>query len=106
MIANKITFSEAKKAISKTVTKFGGQPNWIEAPQWPISKSTGHPMRFICQISLEKFDTSSKMAYVFITDEEEYVDGTWEPDGGENAIILQPSHQEYSSVKPLKTGPT
>lgn len=106
MIANKITFSESKKAISNTVTKFGGQPNWIEAPQWPISKSTGLPMRFICQITLEQFNTSSKIAYIFMTDEEDHIDGTWEPDGGENAIILQPSNEEYPSVKTLKTGPT
>ena len=50
-------------------------------------------MRFICQIALsdEPFGlTDPRMAYVFMTDGDEYVDGTWEPDGGENAVILQP----------------
>ena len=106
MKANRIEFAESKKTVSDVITKFGGQPNWIEPPQWPISKSTGNPMRFICQISLEQFDTPSKMAYLFMTDDEEYVDGTWEPDGGENAIILQPSDQEYPATKSLKNGPT
>ena len=31
------------------------------------------------------------MAYIFMTDEgEDYVDGTWDPDGGENAVVIQP----------------
>lgn len=41
-------------------------------------------MRFICQIALsdEHFCyTSHQMAYIFMTEEMVYVDGTWEPDG-------------------------
>ena len=106
MKTNRIEFSESKRTITEKITKFGGQPNWVNEPQWPVSKATGNPMRFICQISLEQFNTESKMAYIFMTDEEEYVDGTWEPDGGENAIILQPSNEEPSSVKSLTNGPT
>jgi hypothetical protein len=30
------------------------------------------------------------MAYVFMVEDDEYVDGTEEPDGGENAVIIQP----------------
>jgi hypothetical protein len=30
------------------------------------------------------------MAYVFMTDATEYVDDAWEPEGGENAVIVQP----------------
>jgi hypothetical protein len=25
-----------------------------------------------------------------MTDGDEYVDGTWEPEGGENAVVIQP----------------
>jgi hypothetical protein len=45
------------------------------------------------------------MAYVFMTDEDDYVDGTWEPDGGENAVILQPGTPTVT-VQSLATGPT
>jgi hypothetical protein len=47
------------------------------------------------------------MAYLFITDEEsgEYVDGTWEPNGGENAVILQPGRNPVPT-RPLDEGPT
>ncbi|WP_422747317.1 hypothetical protein [Micromonospora sp. WMMD1219] len=30
------------------------------------------------------------MAYLFLTGGDEYVDGTWEPEDGENAVIVQP----------------
>jgi uncharacterized protein YwqG len=45
------------------------------------------------------------MAYVFMTDGDDYVDGTWEPDGGENAVILQPGRASVP-VQPMAEGPT
>ena len=90
------------------MTKFGGQPVWISAPEWPLSKQIGEPMRFICQVVLypEIFgDVEGKMAYLFMTDGEDYVDGTWEPEGGENALIIQPNGDNVVT-KPLTTGPS
>ncbi len=46
------------------------------------------------------------MAYIFMTDDEEYVDGTWEPDGGENAVIIQPGGKPSVEVTDVTTGPT
>lgn len=105
-----IEFVETPSPITEPVTKFGGQPNWITFPQWPLSEETGNPMRFIGQITLSQIPslmTSAKMAYLFMTDEEdgEYVDGTWEPDSGENAIVLQPGNYEFAT-EPLAEGPT
>jgi len=65
-------------------------------------------MRFICQIAIDSAafsPVSAQMAYLFITDEEEHVDGTWEPDGGENAVILQPGQTAVPS-KSLAEGPS
>ncbi|HSY19967.1 MAG TPA: DUF1963 domain-containing protein [Candidatus Acidoferrales bacterium] len=104
-----IEFVESRKALSGLVTKFGGQPVWVGAPQWPLSKSTGKPMRFIGQIALGSgmFNpTNAQMAYLFMTDGEEHVDGTWEPDGGENAVILQPGQAPTIKTEPLTEGPT
>lgn len=106
-----IEFVEAKKPIRDPVTKFGGQPVWLSDPQWPLSAETGKPMRFICQIALSEKPfglTSPKMAYIFMTegDNDDYVDGTWEPDGGENAIVLQPGTTSAVPVEPLSEGPT
>lgn len=107
---HRIEFQEVSSPISDRVTKFGGQPVWVTDPQWPLSRETNNPMRFICQIRLnnELFPgTSAQMAYLFMTDEEdgEFVDGTYEPDGGENAVILQPGRTEVPT-KELVDGPT
>jgi hypothetical protein len=103
-----IEFVEAKKPIREPITKFGGQPVWWTEAQWPLSATTGKPMRFICQIALsaELFGTTdSRMAYIFMTDGDDYVDGTWEPDGGENGVILQPGTTSVR-VEALTEGPT
>jgi hypothetical protein len=104
-----LDFSAADSPITELVTKFGGQPVWLGEPQWPLSRATGQPMLFIGQVALapELFgDTPSRMAYLFITDDrDEYVDGTWEADSGENAVILQPGLPGVPT-QPLTTGPT
>ena len=105
-----IQFSEVTDPIVAPVTKFGGQPVWIEEPAWPISQETGNQMRFICQIELREeygFHTPAKMAYLFMTEEEDgsFVDGTYEFDGGENAVILQPGTTSVPTTNKAK-GPT
>lgn len=108
---HRISFQEVRSPVTDPVSKFGGQPNWISEPQWPLSRKTGNPMRFICQIKLEKElfpDTSAEMAYLFMTDgegDDAFVDGTYEPDGGENAVILQPGVPAVPT-KRLSEGPT
>ncbi len=90
-------------------TKFGGQPDWVETPQWPISTELKGPMRFIAQIEVGDVfpDHKGKVAYIFMTeDDDEYIDGTWEPDGGENAVIIQPSGEYSSSIQTLDSGPS
>lgn len=102
-----IEFFEASKPISELATKFGGQPNWVGNPEWPLSKATNEPMRFIGQIALDAELIGSaiaKMAYLFMTDDPN-VDGTWEPFGGENALIIQPG-QHGAKTEPLTKGPT
>lgn len=112
----KITFGkdEAVAHSDEPTTKFGGQPDWIAAPQWPISKSTGKPMEFVCQIAIDKeFFPQSQggMAYIFFaSDETEDAHQTvfWELEGGDNAIIIQP-HGElfpYAEVQALTSGPS
>lgn len=90
-------------------TKFGGQPDWIEKPQWPISPELQGPMRFIAQVKLSDVfpEHEGQVAYIFMTeDDDEYIDGTWEPDGGENAVIIQPLGEYLSTSKATKTGPS
>ncbi len=84
-LRHRIEFREVSSPIIETVTKSGGQPAWIGEPQWPVSRETGNPMRFICQVELTRDlfpGTTAQMAYLFMTDEEngEFVDGTYEPE--------------------------
>ena len=104
-----IEFQISDSPIRDSVTKFGGQPVWLEGPQWPISRELEKQMNFICQIKLtdDLFPGSEgKVAYIFMSDDEQYVDGTWEPDGGENAVIIQPNGIPQVEVKNIATGPT
>ena len=105
-----IEFSEVTSLIAEPVTKFGGQPVWIDEPAWPQSRETGNQMRFIGQIELReehRFKTTAKMAYLFMTEEDDdsFVDGTYEPDGGENAVILQPGTTQAPTTNKTD-GPT
>jgi uncharacterized protein YwqG len=101
-----INFRESKNPITEPVTKFGGQPVWIEKPEWAVSRSTNKPMMFVCQIELKEEifgQVSGKMAYIFMNDED--VDGTFDPNSGENAIIIQPNGKNPKSVN-IESGPT
>ena len=110
-----IEFVEANAPITETVTKIGGQPVWVDEPQSPVSRETGEQMQFLCQVALDAdlFDVPpAKVAYLFMTGgaEWEYVDGTWDPEAGENAVIVQPSSEvPYDGrveTVPLPTGAT
>ncbi len=89
-----IEFVETKVPCLDPVTRFGGKPTWFATPQWPLSRSTGQPMMFICQILLTPpiFEQCSpeRMAYLFMSaSDDEYIDGTFDPDRGENAFLIQ-----------------
>lgn len=65
-------------------------------------------MNFVGQFVLypEIFGSlAARMAYIFMYDDEPFVDGTWLPDGGENAVILQPGTWAGPSINSV-TGPT
>ncbi len=102
-----LVLHEVQQPITQPTTKFGGQPTWLTAPQWPLSRSTEEPMQFICQIALDPHvfgEIPGRMAYLFITDDT-FVDDTFDPDSGENAVIIQPGTSEIPT-EPLLTGPT
>lgn len=103
-----IQFVISKKSITEPITKFGGLPYWIDKPQWPLSLSTNKPMQFICQIKLYNDifqNIKAQMAYLFMTDDEDGSASTWEVDGGENAIILQPGNTKIPHSN-ISKGPT
>ncbi len=103
-----IHFKRATKPITAVKTKFGGQPVWLEKPLWPLSRETGNPMQFIGQIEIDRKmfpNAIGQIAYLFMTNED--VDDTWDPEGGENAVIIQPSAKPLQvKAGNIQNGPT
>ncbi len=82
----------SRSPIVGRISKFGGSPNWIGDPQWPLSKASEKPMRFICQIRLDHDLIGcphEAMAYMFMSDCHPDID-EWSQDKGEVAVIIQP----------------
>lgn len=91
--SGRMKFIRSQQPVTEAITKFGGQPVWIDTPQWPLGEMSGKPMRFIGQIKLEEklFGTKkAQMAYLFYSEGIDDNTDTFEIEGGENAVILQP----------------
>ncbi len=94
--------------------RFGGQPSWLSKPEWPWSESWNRPMQFICQVPLFLIDPSfqEKIAYLFVTHPRPEERGMFfDPDvifhdGGENAVVVQPSGNSQVPTRPQSAGPT
>jgi len=72
--------------------RFGGEPFGFPKGLWPRSRSTNQPLQFICQVpvSSDLFPGAvDSVAYLFMNYGDD-TEGTWEPDGGENAVIIVP----------------
>jgi hypothetical protein len=103
-----------KRPVNRPVTKFGGQPTWLEKPAWPKSKGWAQrPMMFLCQIALESVlpAAKGKLAYIFLTHPSSPDDTFFDPDvtewnGGESAVFVQPGGRRPSGSAQLTTGPT
>ena len=104
-----VSFEEVEVPIEALVTKFGGQPVWAEPADWPICKSTGNPMGFVCQfvIPTNLFpNTEDRIVYLFMVEGEDGgVANTWLPDGGDNKAIVQRILPGATPTK-LPEGPT
>ena len=95
----RLEFVSADGPISEPVTKIGGQPVWLEEPQWPFSRISGEPMQFLGQFTLG----GGRLAYVFMGDE----DLSGLPEGGDNAVVIQPGGRipDFVTVRAQAEGP-
>jgi predicted DNA-binding WGR domain protein len=87
-----VGFAEVTEPITEAITKFGGQPVWLEEPRWPLSTETNAQLPFLCQIRLEPEifgNIATRMAYIFFG--HSYGEGKGFTDG-ESAVVLQPSN--------------
>ena len=101
----RLAFREAIRPDVNPVTRFGGQPAWLEEPVTPLSRRTGKPMTFICQIEVPAdwhAKGPARMAYVFMTGGGFDYDAveTWNPDDGETAVIVQKALAAHPAAEP------
>ncbi|OJJ20917.1 hypothetical protein BKI52_10070 [marine bacterium AO1-C] len=92
---------ESSTSITKPVTKFGGQPIWINTPQWPLYTYSTKPqkMLFMGQIVLDValFSGSEEMiAYIFFWEE-------GEPLSEEQMVIVLQTQNDSHLNKPLSS---
>lgn len=67
------------------ISKFGGQPWWSGAPQWPTSKATGEQMMFVGQLL---HPDGNRLFRFFITDDRKGDLRTFDPGCGESAVVV------------------
>ncbi|GHE14955.1 DUF1963 domain-containing protein [Streptomyces alanosinicus] len=83
------------------LSRLGGEPAWLDTPQWPLSSRHGEPMTFLAQFVVPGENVTT---YLFMD-----LRGTrsWRPDAGQNALVLQPSGRipPFITVVPLDAGP-
>jgi len=103
------TLRESAAPITAPVTKFGGQPVWLDAPRWPLSATDGKPMRFVAQVALDPRlfggALAARMAYVFLAQDDPtlWADGKYA--GVDGALVLQPGGTTDYAQLSLERGP-
>ena len=91
------------------ITRFGGQPDWIASPQWPVSLPwDNRPLKFIGQIRLNDFYRELKDLTLAYEADPFFDTDIIYPDEGENAILIQPNGKipEYIHTENFYVGPT
>lgn len=83
-----------------SAAKFGGQPDWIGEPAWPVT-ADGRPLTFYGQMPLTRDD--SQIAYIFISLDERAE--TYEQLGQGNAVVIQPGNRCHLDTIPAAEGP-
>ncbi|GAA3198387.1 hypothetical protein ACFO1B_01960 [Dactylosporangium siamense] len=101
-----LTFRPATAPIDAPVAKLGGRPFWLDEPLWPVSAESGLPMTFVGQFPLP--GPAPRMSYLFITQDDASMAPTFEPEAGENALLVQPGGRVPAFVTGLRqpTGPS
>ncbi|MFE2262030.1 hypothetical protein [Streptomyces griseosporeus] len=81
-----MTLRAAEGPVNEPVSKFGGQPVWLEEAAWPVHPESGEPLVFIGQFRVPGDEV--RLAYLFLH-EDDRVMGMY-PDSGEAVVLLQP----------------
>jgi HEAT repeats len=80
--------------------KFGGQPDWIGLPAWPVTEDL-RPLVFYGQLPVG--GDTPRMAYLFFSLDADVA--SWEPLGEGNALLVQPGDACQLQTVGQATGP-
>jgi len=90
--------SDARPQVGAPVAKFAGQPEWREAPAWPLGAG-GHPLVFYGQLPL--LGKPERTGYIFFEPEGHH----FAPLGEANALVVQPGARPQLPTIPAASGP-
>ncbi|MEU2390612.1 hypothetical protein [Streptomyces sp. NPDC007369] len=98
----RMSFRAAPEPVTEPVSKFGGQPVWLDGPAWPVDPRTGAPLVFIGQFRVPGAEV--RLAYLFLH-EVGMVMGGDTPEDGEAVVLVQPGGRipSFASVGPPGT---
>jgi hypothetical protein len=101
-----ITVRPADSPITEPLPKLGGRPTWLDTPTWPLGARSGAPMMFIGQVPIP--GRHSRLAYLFMTDDDDGMAEGYLPEAGDTALLIQPGGRIPRFVKTVDrpTGPT
>ena len=94
--ARRVTFERVDAPVAGGATKFGGRPDGLEPGRWPVGRTHGTPMNFLCRVRLadtgvERFaGAGDAAAFVFMAFDEDYDALSGEPGWHDNAVLLRP----------------
>ncbi len=105
-IASHFDYTIVESDIREARTKFGGQPVWLEQPQWPLD-SAGEPMQFYGQVALDAAapELAGSMAYLFVGGTSRSDGEPWAAYSGDNAVVIQPDGVLTTPIVDSATGP-
>lgn len=92
-----MSFRAAREPVTEPVSKFGGQPVWLDGPAWPVHPRTGEPLVFMGQFRVPGNEVH--LAYLFLFLHEEGMEmGGAAPEDGEAVLLVQPGGRIPSFV--------
>ena len=94
----RIVARPAAVPITAPVAKLGGRPTWLDAPTWPLG-ATGGPMMFVGQVPIP--GEMVRMAYLFVTDDDEGMAEGYRPEAGDTALLVQPGGRIPAFVRTI-----
>ncbi|MFB6562894.1 hypothetical protein ACFCYH_29045 [Streptomyces sp. NPDC056400] len=98
----RMSFRAAREPVTEPVSKFGGQPVWLDGPAWPVHPRTSEPLVFVGQFRVPGDEV--RLAYLFLHEEGMDMGGA-APEDGEAVVLVQPGGRipSFVSVGPPGT---